>query len=58
MGHRGGSPARDDFPASRAGLRVLEGGDLIADKGKDQGHTLDKLTLVLEVIRLLVELLR
>ncbi len=41
----------------RVGLRLLGGGDCIADEKENQGMILQTLSLVLNAIRLIVELL-
>ena len=55
---QGGSPARKDFRALRAGFRALAGGDQITEKDEDRGLWLAGLALVLEATQLLLELLK
>ena len=38
-------------------LRILKGGEMITNDKKDQGTVLQKVSLVLQAVRLLIELL-
>ena len=39
-------------------LRILKGGEIITNDKKDQGTTLQIVSLALQIVRLIVELLR
>ena len=47
-----------DFPLSGFRLSKLSEGDIKTEEKEDQGRSLAKITLVLEVLRLIVEVLR